>query len=103
MDRFHRMLRDLREFCPTVVPVRVRRVPLDDCLGYAVARHTAEGHLSHFYVALDSQQSWDSMWQVLVHEWAHCLAWHEGHETVDDHGPEWGLAVARVYQDVVEV
>ena len=43
------------------------------------------------------------MWQVLVHEWAHCLAWHEGHETVDDHGPEWGLAVARVYQDVVEV
>lgn len=91
----------LREFCPTLAPVRVRRRPLSDCLGYTSIIFDDDERLSHFNVVIDSRMSWDATWQILVHEWAHCIAWHDGHETVDDHGPEWALAFALCYQESV--
>ena len=38
----------------------------------------------------------------LVHEWAHVISWtQEDHDTVEEHGPEWGLTNARIYQEMI--
>jgi hypothetical protein len=39
---------------------------------------------------------------ALCHEWSHCLAWTEGHSSLEDHDPLWGIAFAKVYQAVCE-
>ena len=98
---FRKHVAILREFCPPLLPVRVNRRPLKDCLGYTSIIFDKRDRVSHFIVAIDSRMSWDATWQTLVHEWAHTIAWHEGHETVDDHGPEWALAFAKCYQESV--
>lgn len=100
---FRRMITVLREFCPPLVPVKVRRRPLSDCLGYTSIIYDKKERISHFNVVIDNRMSWEATWQILIHEWAHCIAWHEGHETVEDHGPEWALAVAKAYQESVDV
>lgn len=98
---FRKMLRELRQRCPAIVPVRVRRRPLKDCIGYTTTSYDTDGKLSHFNIVIEKNQCWNATWQVLIHEWAHCIAWIDGHETVTDHGIEFALAFARVYQDVI--
>jgi hypothetical protein len=90
----------LRERCPALAPVRVRRVPLKDALGDCVARWDPKGeHVVRFDIRVDSRLPWDAAWQVLIHEWAHALAWKEGHEGCDDHDEAWGLAYAHCYRE----
>lgn len=101
---YRKLLRELREIVPTVAPVITKRRPLKDCLGYTTARWNDAGdHLLRFNIVIDSRLSWDATWQVLIHEWAHALAWREGHETITDHGPEWALAYAQIYGDVIAI
>lgn len=95
---FRRLVRELRELCPALVPVRVRRVPLKSCLGKTTA-HWEGDKLSHFCIVIKKDQSWESTWETLLHEWAHCISWREGHETVTDHDAEWGVAYSRVYSE----
>jgi hypothetical protein len=101
--KFKRDVAHLREVLPPLLPVRVyrRRLKNEDALGYTYLATTADDTPTHFVIAVDNRLSWDATWQVLIHEWAHALAWTDGHETVDDHGPEWALALSRVYQDSV--
>lgn len=103
-ERFQRLLQELREHCPPLLPVRVYRRDLagEDCLAYTTLVQNPNGTPSHFRIVVHAGMSWDAMWQVMIHEWAHTVAWHEGHLTVEDHGPEWALALSRVYQEVVE-
>ena len=96
-------MREIRELCPPLLPVILRRRQLKDCLGYTTLIRREEGSPSHFNVVLHADLSHDAAWQVLIHEVAHCLAWQEGHDTFCDHGPEWGLALSRVYQETVEL
>lgn len=49
-----------------------------------------------FVIVLDARMSLDASILVLLHEWAHCIAWTTGDFT-RDHGPEWGIAYARCY------
>lgn len=100
-ESFLSMLRTLREFCPPLVPVRVRRVPLVAVLGDCAPVWDSEDRLVRFDIRIAKGLSWDATWQVLIHEWAHALAWQEGHETVDDHDPLWAIALSRIYEDVV--
>ncbi len=100
--KFKRDVRELRDRCPPLLPVRVYRRKLEDCLGTTSVTYDEKGYVRGFVIVVADNISWDATWQILVHEWAHTLAWHEGHETVDDHGPEWALALARVYQETVE-
>lgn len=102
-EKFKRDVRELRERLPPLLPVRVyRRRIKEGALGLCSLRYDDRDRPSHFVIAVEERLSWDATWQVLIHEWAHALAWHEGHETVCDHGPEWALALARVYQETVE-
>jgi len=41
------------------------------------------------------------MLDILMHEWAHALAWSHD-ECAEDHDASWGIAHARVYRYVVE-
>ena len=43
------------------------------------------------------------MANILVHEWAHAIAWRENHEASNDHDPEWAIAYSRIYQTVVDL
>jgi predicted SprT family Zn-dependent metalloprotease len=39
---------------------------------------------------------------ILIHEYAHCMAW--GHHKVPkpDHGAEWSLAMGEIYRELYE-
>jgi hypothetical protein len=100
--KFMKLLRELREMCPTVVPVRVRREP---CVDVARTRAIYDGDkLSHFTIVIDPGVCWEATCNLLLHEWAHALSWvDETHPTVCDHDVEWGIAMSRVYSEVIEV
>jgi hypothetical protein len=36
--------------------------------------------------------------QVMIHEWAHMLAWRPHHPLSGDHGPDWGVWYSAVYR-----
>jgi len=99
---YRRFLKELREICPPIVPVKTRRRKLKDCIAYTTLHRNDEGLPTHFEITIDSRLSWEATWQVLPHEWAHCLAWNEDHPTVTDHDPQFGLAYSHVWEDVVE-
>jgi hypothetical protein len=70
-------------------------------MGYTMLHF--DGELpTHFEITIEKSLSWEATWQLVVHEWAHCLAWQQDHDTVSDHGPEFGLAFAHVWGDVIE-
>jgi len=94
------LVSELRDRLPPLLPVRVYVRALSDCLGYTELRYDKRGRPSHFNIVI-GKGSRQVQWQVLIHEWAHALCWTEG-EDVCHHGPEWGLAVSRVYQEVIE-
>lgn len=100
-SRFKSDVKFLKAQLPPLLPTRVYRRKLSDCLGYTELKFK-DGAPHHFVIAVCSTISWEAAWQVLIHEWAHALAWTDGHETVCDHGPEWALALSRVYQESVE-
>jgi hypothetical protein len=35
---------------------------------------------------------------VLIHEWAHILAWRPYHPLQGDHGPDWGVWYSLVWR-----
>lgn len=100
-QKFRRMVKALRRESPALLPVRVYRRPLTDCLGYT-SLSFKDGKPSHFVIVVHEPMAWQATWQVLIHEWAHAIAWREGHETVCDHDPEWALALSRIYQEHIE-
>lgn len=99
--RFPRLLRALREHCPPVLPVRVRRCAMPDGLD-AVAdcrlMEDDEGRPSHFAIRVDARLPDVAACDALAHEVAHALSWTTEHPAFLEHGPEWGLAMSRVYR-----
>lgn len=94
----------LRAEAPPLLPVRcyLRRLARsDDALGWTELRE-CNGKPHHFVIAVHNGAPFSYLRIILVHEWAHCLAWQEGHTTVEDHGLEWALAFSRLYQLLVE-
>ena len=98
LRKFREALRQLRKECPTVWPVAVRRRRLPPGeFGTVVLLEEPP----HFRIAISDTLPYQFQLWVLVHEWAHALAWHtEDHPHVEDHGPEFGLAYAKAYQVV---
>ena len=89
----------LRDRCPTLLPVRVYRRQINcGAVGLCKLVVDEKGQPVRFIITVDSRLPWNTAWHILIHEWAHAVSWQDG-ETVDDHGPEWGLAVARCYTE----
>ncbi len=90
--RYRRLLRHLRADCPPQWPVVIRwHKKLEDggdCWFDKKRRW--------FVIRLDKKLAHRraDLIDILIHEWAHCLAWVEG---AQDHGPEWGVADSRCY------
>lgn len=101
-DRFKMVLAGLREHCPTVVPVRVRRCAIPP-RSRAVADctlHNTDGRPKNFTIRVSDKLPLVAQVDALIHEWAHALSLTTQHPSFLDHGPEWGLAMARCYHVV---
>lgn len=100
-QKFRTLVRTLRQRFPPLLPVRVyRRVDLGENLG-DTALVSAGPKPSHFVVRIKAAMPWQTTQDVLLHEWAHTVAWCDGHQAVQDHGPEWALAYGRLYQGII--
>jgi hypothetical protein len=98
------LVADLREHFPPLLPVRVyyRDMQSRGFLGSTTIMMTWDGKPKHFLISIDKSISWEFMRHIIMHEWAHALAWATG-PSAFDHGPEWGIAMSRIYQEVVEL
>ncbi len=92
-------LRILRAKCPPLWPVYVRRVAINGKWGEA---QLWKDPRPHFRIKLDPTLDSERLAEVLMHEFAHCLAWTSEHPDFRDHGVEWGIAMSRVYSALVE-
>ncbi len=94
--RFRALVRELRVNSPALLPVRVYLRSGGEYWGSCELKWK-DDRPDHFVITVYRAQWWP-MLETLIHEWAHAVAWREG-ETVQDHGPEWGVAYAQLYQE----
>lgn len=88
---FRRSIALLRAGLPLQYPVTVRRARLEEEMnGYC------EWRSGRFQIRIRSNTSTEFQIWILAHEWAHALCWES--DNFEDHGPEWGIAMSRVYQ-----
>jgi hypothetical protein len=93
---FRLEIETLREHCPTLYPVVVRRVSTtSDRYGDCTLKKS-KGK-PHFYVRIDKKLAYKMQVWVLIHEWAHCMVWDERHE---DHGPHFGICYSSAYSAI---
>ena len=90
---FREMVDHIRNVCPlpkgcTCVCVREET----DETGYTQKSRTK------FTITIDKRLSRYETEHVLVHEWAHVMAWRPYHPLAGDHGPDWGVWYALVYR-----
>lgn len=97
---FRSMLRNLREHVPPLLPVRVYVRDHVDGFGSASLK-LRRGRPSHFVVEIRRADR-QVMIDTLRHEWAHCLAWHDGPFCEGDHPDDWGIQYARCYRATTE-
>ena len=90
---FEAAKRKLRRVAPPRYPVFVRRCPLlpnegGDC------DLRERGKFKKFLIRINNSLDETSAVLLLMHEWAHCLAWGDS----PCHGKKWASAYSRVYQ-----
>jgi hypothetical protein len=73
------------------VPVRVRRIKLNDLCGDCAYYDTER----YFSIRINKSDPFRVQLDTLIHEWAHTLSWFT--TGVDDHSGEWGLSYSRIY------
>lgn len=93
-----RYLKILREKCDLPLPVTVRcDLPLKgDDLGSAEL--IVKNGKRSFLIRLVPGLPRDTLHQILIHEWAHCLDWREEHPVLTDHSATFGVCWAEVYR-----
>ena len=101
MTDFRAMARDLRVLTPPVWKVRVRRTKLSD-ENHGDCTLVTSGKEPHYLIRVSSDLAEDTQVYVLIHEWAHCLSWGSESHRIRAHGPEWGIAMSRIWQAVLE-
>ena len=93
--------RVLREEVPPALPVRVHQVQMPDPREYGDCSLVEKGKEPHFLIRLRKGMSNDLILFVLVHEWAHAVAWTAVRQNyIQDHDAEWGVAYARCWKAV---
>lgn len=92
-------LRSLRKHAAPVYPVSVRRGdPGEGCLASCCLEK--RGRSRRFLILIRPEAKLQESVASLIHEWAHCLAWSEGHPNVTDHDEHFGVAYSRAYRAV---
>lgn len=92
---------------PTDHPVKfVRKEIPDGAMGYCrLVAPRKEDAAPYYVIELDSRLPPSTEWMVTIHEYAHALQWRgelQESQRLEDHDPEWGLAEARVFNEVGE-
>ena len=95
------MLVRLRYECGCSLPVEVVRAKVPSNI-YGDCHLVASIKNPRFQIRVSNAVPQNVAYDILIHEWAHCLAWNIGNKNVTDHSPEWGVAFARVYCVVME-
>lgn len=91
---FKEVVKVLRREIPPAFPIRVIRTRLKEDAGDCLLKD------GRFIIRIDTRLGQDAAVLILLHEWAHALAWDApgwlpGEE---DHHPAWGMAYSRVYE-----
>lgn len=95
---FSSVLARLRGVCPPDLPVTVRRKKVADSDdGWCSKRG------DRYRIVINSAATEERQIEVLLHEWAHSLAWSFESELEPHHGPHWGIAYARCYHAVYDL
>lgn len=96
---FLQALNKLRKDIPPPLPTQVRRIKIkdeEDTIGFCEKRG------KKFYIKIDKRLSEQMAIMILLHEWAHALSWPYCGSKEEDHGPEWGIAYAKVWRAYME-
>lgn len=96
-DQFSKRIARLRELAPPIYPVSVRRVSPDDPKNLADCSLIRKGRSRSFLIRIRPEAGWIEATDSLIHEWGHALAWSEGHPTLTDHDPVWGVCFSKAY------
>lgn len=94
--------RQLRVLVPPVWPIRVRRTQLEDSYGDCTFFRGGNRQEPYFMIRIAKGMGPAAETLVLVHEWAHALSWGSDSHRIRSHGPEWGIALSRIWQALYE-
>lgn len=90
----------LKETCPLPFPVDIRRTKIkEECYGYCSLINSPR---KKFKIRVLDTLDKCATKNILFHEWAHALSWTFTHQEIEDHGPEWGIALSRIWQAMQE-
>ena len=106
-DDLRKLRQTLRLNLPTDRPVKfVRKEITDGAMGYCrLVVPKKEGAEPYLVIEIDKRLPPVAEWLVTIHEYAHALQWRgevQESQRLEDHDPEWGLAEARVFNEVGE-
>ena len=89
--RFRDLCRFLRAEFPPQYSIRVWRTDLRGSHGIA------NYHNKRFTIKVQKTDAWTIQFDTILHEWAHCLTWHNADTKKQDHSVSWARAFARLY------
>ena len=90
----------LRVLVPLVWPVSIRRVSMPDWGDCTFVKESKKGPM--FIIRVSKELDEDCAIMILLHEWAHALSWGSDSHRIRSHGPEWGIAMSRIWQAMIE-
>jgi hypothetical protein len=87
------LFRHLKKELPISQPVKYRRVPMKGNDGVCIHAN------GRFIIKIDRTFEEYYAIEILMHEYAHALAWGKDK---DVHGPQWGIAYSVVYRKFLQ-
>ena len=99
---FRKTARDLRVLAPPVWAVSVKRCKMPEGVHGDCSLVAKEGQQARYIIRVAKDIPEEAQVYVLLHEWAHALSWGSESHRIRAHGPEWGIAMSRIWQALVE-
>lgn len=96
-DEFKKMVEHLRTVCPGPknCKVIVQRIDPEEM---TAEYGSCERERSVFTISINRALNEYETEHVLIHEWAHMLAWRPYHPLMGDHGSDWGVWYAMTWR-----
>jgi hypothetical protein len=99
--QYNALVRALKTHAPPAYPISVRRLPLADGHEGFCYKHGKK-----FHIQISKTVPENRAIDILLHEWAHAVAWNtmlDAAKTDDEwnklaHDASWGVAYSKVYQ-----